>query len=252
MDSNEGFYLGIGKNYTELHNTIENLERVYRENDFVEDTGPAYFFFPFEYSKIQNFFDFAPIIKHTFNVAIKGEEDDVMPTEIPKTDLTKLSNVEKRVLFGLIKYPDIPDSKIAENIGITRQVVSKLKKSFEIDGILKTLKIPNLKKLGFEIMAVAHFRHNPKIPLKKRGKGIRQVLSEFPQIFMISGNLESVMINVCRDFSEFQELKSKALSHYKKQEYLLAEPEIITFSIPSIKMITEHSYAALVQKVLNI
>ncbi len=252
MDSNEGLYLGIGKNFTEIYKSIENMERVYRENDFIEDIRPSYFFFPFEYSKIHNFFDFAPIIKHTFGVSIKGEDENLIPKEIPKTDITKLSNVEKRVLFGLIKYPDIPDSKIAENISVTRQVVSKLKKSFEVDGILRTIRIPNLKKLGFDILAVSHFRHNPKIPLDRRGKGIKQVLSEFPQIFMISGNLESMMINVCQDFSEFQNLKSQTKTLYKKQEYLLENPEIIMFSIPNIKMVVEHNYAPLVQKVLNL
>ena len=118
------------------------------DSDFIENINPSYFFFPFEYSKIQNFFDFAPIIKYTFGVSIKGEDDYPMPTEIPRTDITKLSNVEKRVLYGLIKYPDIPDSKIAENIAVTRQVVSKLKKSFEIDGILRTIRIPRTRSMS--------------------------------------------------------------------------------------------------------
>jgi DNA-binding MarR family transcriptional regulator len=249
-ESDSGFCLGIAKNFTEIYHTIENMERVYRENEVIENNQPDYFYFPFEYSKVLNFFDFAPIIKYTYNVSIKGEEDDT-PTEIPKTDITKLSNVEKRVLYGLIRYPDIPDSKIAENINVTRQVVSKLKKSFEVDGLLKTLRIPNLKKLGFEIMSVSHYKHNPRIPLEKRGKGIKQFLSEFPQVFMISGNLESLMINVCRDFTEYQELKNKASSYYKKQEFLIDEPQNIVFSIPNLKTIVEHNYAPLVHKILN-
>jgi DNA-binding MarR family transcriptional regulator len=251
-ESDLGFCLGIAKNYTEIYNTIENMERIYREQDFIEDNHPNYFFFPFEYSKIYNFFDFAPIMKHTFKVAIKGEEDDLTPAEIPKMDITKLSNVEKRVLYGLIRFPDIPDSKIAENIDVTRQVVSKLKKSFEVDGILKTLRIPNLKKLGFEIMSVSHYKHNPKVPLDKRGKGILRVLSEFPQIFVISGNLESMMINVTRDYTEYQELKNKANSYYKKQEFLIQEPSNLVFSIPNMRAIVEHNYAPLVQKILGL
>ncbi|WP_455392475.1 hypothetical protein, partial [[Eubacterium] cellulosolvens] len=67
-----------------------------------------------------------------------------------------------------------------------------------------------------------------------------------------SGNLDSMMINVCRDFTEFQELKSKIIAYFKKQEFLLEEPEVVIFSIPNILMITEHNYAPLVQKVLNL
>lgn len=251
-ESDGGFSLGIAKNFTEMHNAIEKIECAYRENEIIESSPPSYFFFPFEYSKIFNFFDYAPIIRYTFNVSIKGEQEETLPAEIPKTDLTKLSNIEKRVLYGLIKYPDIPDSKIAENIDVTRQVVSKLKKSFETDGILKTLRIPNLRKLGFEILAVSHYRHNPKFPLNKRGKGIKQVLAEFPQIFLITGNLESFMINICRDFTEFQELKNKSFGHFKKQEYLIKEPEFMIFSIPNMNIVIEHNYAALLKKILEL
>ncbi len=250
-ESDLGFSLGIAKNFTDMHQAIENIERVYREKDMIETTQQAYYFFPFENSLIFNFFDFAPIIKTTYNVKIKGEED-TFPSEIPRTDLTKLSNIEKRVLYGLIKYPDIPDSKIAEKINVTRQVVSKLKKSFETEGILKTLKIPNLKKLGFEILAVSHYRHNPKTSLEKRSENIKKVLSDFPNILMITGNLESIMINVCRDFTQFQELKNKAHAHYKEHDLLIEKPEIMVFSIPNLKMMVEHTYAPLVKKILNL
>ena len=130
--------------------------------------------------------------------------------------------------------------------------LGKLKKSFENEGIIRTLRVPNLKKLGFEILTVSHFRHNPKIPMDKHEKGIKQVLAEFPQVFMISGNLESLMINVCRDFTEFQNLKNKTMAYYKKQELLLNDPEIIMFAVPNLITICEHNYAPLVNKVLDI
>jgi DNA-binding MarR family transcriptional regulator len=252
VESDQGFCLGIGKNYSEIHNAIENMERVYRESDIIDSSQPNYYIFPFEKSKILNFFDYGPIIKHSFNITIKGEQEESLSSEMPKTDITKLSNIEKRVLYGLIKYPDIPDSKIAENIDVTRQVVSKLKKSFESDGIIKTLRIPNLRKLGFEILAISHYRHNPKVPMNKRGKGIKQLLSEFPQVFLITGNLESIMINICRDFTEFQDLKNKSYIQFKKQEYLIDEPDIMIFSIPNMNIVVEHNYAELLKKILSI
>ncbi len=252
VESDQGFCLGIGKNYSEIHNAIENMERVYRESDIVDTSPPNYYIFPFEKSKILNFFDYAPIIKHTFKILIKGEQEESVTSEMPMTDITKLSNIEKKVLYGLIKYPDIPDSKIAENIDVTRQVVSKLKKSFESEGIIKTLRIPNLMKLGFEILAISHYRHNPKFPLNKRGKGIKQLLNEFPQVFLITDNLESLMINICRDFTEFQELKNKSYIQFKKQEYIIDEPDIMIFSIPSMSIVVEHNYATLLKKILKI
>ena len=247
-----GFCIGISKNFTELYNGLTNMERVYRNHEIVDTHPPTYHFFPFHFSKIYNFFDYAPIIRHTFKVSVVGEESEPSAIEMPKTDLTKLSNVEKRVLFGLIKYPDIPDSKIADNIGVTRQVVSKLKKSFETEGIIKTLRIPNLKKLGFEILAVSHFRHNPTISTDNQEKAIKQVITDFPQIFMISTNLESLIISISRDYTEFQELKNIAHSELKEKKYLIDDPQIDIFSIPKLNTIVEHNYASLVEKILNL
>jgi DNA-binding Lrp family transcriptional regulator len=252
IDSDVGFFIGISKNFSELYDGITNMERLYKQKNIIDISRPSYYFFPFQHSRIYNFFDYAPIIKFTFNLSVKGEDEEALPDVMPKTDLTKLSNVEKRVLYGLIRYPDIPDSKIADKIDVTRQVVSRLRKSFEYDGILKTLKIPNLKILGYEILAISHFIHNPNIPPEDRGKGIKEILSDFPQIFIINGNQESLMINISRDFTEFQELKNKAHAHLRKNDFIIGEPKTFVFSIPKLRTIVEHNYATLVEKILDL
>ncbi len=252
IDSEVGFCIGISKNFSELFNGIINLEKVFRDNGINYSSMPSYYFFPFKFSKIYNFFDYAPILKYTFNVSVKGEEKDDEIAELPIRDLTKLSNVEKRVLMGLIKYPDLPDSKIADIIDVTRQVVSKLKKNFETEGIIKTLKIPNLKKLGFEILTVSHYRHNPMVSLKEREKDMKVLLAEFPQIFLISNTMESIVVNISRDFTEFQELKSKAHTLLKTKGYLSGDPKIFIFSIPKFQTIVEHNYLILIEKTLEI
>jgi hypothetical protein len=135
---------------------------------------------------------------------------------------------------------------------VTRQVISKLKKSFEEDGLIKTIRVPNLKLLGYEILVLSHQNFNPMTPIEKRKKGIKMILEEMPIIFNIAGNMESFLMAVCKDFREFQEFKNQAISFYKQSDFLLGEPNIRIFSIPNLNIITNNCYGPIVKKVLDI
>jgi hypothetical protein len=131
-------------------------------------------------------------------------------------------------------------------------VISKLKKTFEDDGLIKTIRVPNLKLLGYEILILSHQHFNPLTPLEKRKNGIKMILENMPIIFDIAGNLESVIMGVCKDFREYQEFKNQAISFYKKSDFLLGEPAIRIFSIPNLNIISNHFYGPIVKKVLDI
>ncbi len=253
-DSGEGFGLAFARSYTDMLESIEKIIIGGRSENFIEPSDVPlenFMFFPLRKSIIYNFFDFGPILSREFKIKFGDEPDGLEPT-FSKPKEMSLTNIEKRVLYGLVNYPNLPDSQISEKISVTRQVISKLKKSFEEDGLIKTIKVPNLKKLGYEILMLSYQHFNPLTPLEKRQKGIQMVMNEFPVILNISGNLESVVIGVSKDFRELQELKNKAISFYKKEQFLLGEPKIEVFSIPNLKIITDHNYGPIVKKVLDI
>lgn len=253
-DSGDGFGLAFARNYSDMLESIEKVIIGGRTEGFIESSDMPledFLFFPLKKSTIYNFFDFGPILSREFKLKFGDEPDGLEPT-FPKPKNVSLTNIEKRVLYGLVNYPNLPDSKISDKISVTRQVISKLKKSFEDDGLIKTIKIPNLKKLGFQILIVSRQHFNPLTPLEKRKKGIQMIMNEMPVIMNIAGNLESVLLGVSKDFREFQALKNKAVSFYKKEQFLLGEPQIDIFSIPNLKVITEHAYGPIVKKVLDI
>jgi DNA-binding MarR family transcriptional regulator len=253
-DSGEGFGLALAHNYTEMLETIEKTIMGGRKERFIEfDDMPLnnFIFFPLSNCIIYNFFNFAPLLSREFKITL-GDEPDTLEPSIPKPKDVSLTNIEKRVLYGLVNYPELPDSKISDKINITRQVISKLKKSFEDDGIMKTIRIPNLKLLGYDIIALSHQHFNPLTPIPKRKKGIKMILENLPIILDIAGNLDSFIMAVCKDFREFQEFKNQAISFYKKEEFLIGEPDINIYSIPNINIITNHSYGPIIKKIFDI
>lgn len=254
IEGGNGFGLGFARNYTDMLETIENFSMVARAKGFIENIGTPtenMTFFPLKNSKVFNFFDFGPILSREFDIHLGDERQELFPS-LPKPQNINLSNVEKRVLYGLVNYPDFPDSKIAQKISVTRQVISKLKKRFEEDGIMKTIKVPNIKKLGYQILTTSNHSHNPLTPISDRENGIRMIMDVMPHVLLISGNLESAMICICKDFQQFQDLKTKAYTFYKKEGFLIGEPQINMFSIPSLKILTNHIYGPIVKKILDV
>ncbi len=254
IEGGNGFGLAFSRDYTDMLETVENFSMVARAKGFIENIGTPtknMSFFPLKNSMVFNFFDFGPILSREFGITIGDEPKQLFPS-LPKPKEVHLSNVEKRVLYGLVNYPELPDNKIAQKISVTRQVISKLKRTFEEDGVMKTIKLPNLKMLGYQILTISHHNHNPTTPISDREKGIKMIMEVVPHVLLISGNLESAMICICKDFQQFQELKTKAYTFYKKEDFLLDEPKINMYSIPNLKILTNHIYGPIVKKVLDV
>jgi DNA-binding Lrp family transcriptional regulator len=210
-----------------------------------------YYHFPLKNSKIYNYFDFAPLLSREFKLTFGDEPDLLTPTFMDPKDIS-LTNIEKRVLHGLVSYPELPDSKISEKINVTRQVISKLKKTFEDQGLIKTLKVPNYELFGFEVIALTLVNHNPVTPHDKREKGIKKIMEEVPHIMVISGLMESVMLCLFKDFREFQIVRNKVQKLYNETDFLLGEPMINLYSINTLKILTKHQYGPIVKKILDI
>lgn len=253
-DSGDGFGFAFARNYTDMLDAIETMSMAARAKGYVENLKPPlkdFYYFPLRNVKIYNYFDFAPLLSRDFDLKF-GDEPDLLTPTFPKPKDASLTNIEKRVLYGLVNYPGLPDSKISEKISVTRQVISKLKKSFEDDGLMKTLKVPDFKLFGYEILALTHLNHNPVTPLSAREKSLKRIMTEIPHIMVISSNLESMMLCLFKDFQELQRVRNKINSMYKEDDFLLGEPDVNLFSIKNLKILNNHNYGPIVKKIMDI
>jgi DNA-binding MarR family transcriptional regulator len=253
-EGGHAFGLAISRNYSDMIESIEKISYEARSNKLIENVGTPtedLSFFPLKNSRIFNFFDFGPILSREFNLKF-GDEPEILFPAPKATKTVQLTNIEKKVLFGLVNYPNLPDSKISEKVGVTRQVISKMKHTFEEDGLIQTKIVPDFKKLGFQILTFSTHNHNPTTPVDKRENGINLIMEEVPHILLVSSNLKSVMMCLCKNFQEFQILKTRALIYYKEHDFLLGEPNISMFSIPNLHIIINHVYGQIVKKVLEI
>jgi DNA-binding MarR family transcriptional regulator len=253
-DSGDGFGFAFARNYTDMLEAIDLMSMAARSQEYIENVEPPlkdFYHFPLKNSKIYNYFDFAPLLSREFKLKFGDEPDTLSPT-LPNPKDVSLTNIEKRVLYGLVNYPGLPDSKISEKINVTRQVISKLKKTFEDDGLIKTLKVPSIDQFGYEILALTMMDHNPVIPPDKREEEFKKIMDEIPHIMVISGLLESMMLCLFKDFREFQEVRNKVQAFYKETDILLGEPTINLYSVRNLKILTNHQYGPIMKKILKI
>jgi DNA-binding MarR family transcriptional regulator len=239
----------VGENYTEIKKHIDYSERTYGEHGFHTDKGNIYHLFPLRLSKIYAYLDFAPLLSNIFDLGNNVNINiDVDLGGTPE----KFNKNEKLVMYALVKYPTLKDNEIAEKLDLTRQSVNNIRKRFETQKLVKTVRVPDINKLGLELLVFMHIRAKPHASLDVRKDGILEELKQGSQIIYLAGNLESVIISSFRNYTDFQRTYDHIVSFYREHDFLFLEPTIKIFPIKDLKLFVYDRYTPLVKKVFGI
>jgi len=244
------FSMSVSKNFTESKKNIDRFMQVFSEHNFLEGDNYTFIHFPFEMTKIHNFFDMSNLLKRHFalDLSLPEERDEERNVKVIPDAFTK---IQKKVYHGLVSYPDLLDNRIARKIGVTRQSVTKMRKRFEADGLIKSLRLANLKTLGFEILVLIHVKYNPKSPPSKRSD-CKKIWDELPIFFNVSTTLEGVMLAAVKNYRDYQQFMNRLIKYYKENEIIKEEPVTYLFSIEDMDMLKCHVYVPIVKKIFNI
>ena len=155
---------------------------------------------------------------------------------------------EKKVLKKLVEMPTASDNAVAAKVGASRQGVSAMRKRFYDSGLIRTIRIPNFQKMGYGIFVVAHTVFNPQITIQERGLGINFMVDKVPQIMLVSGNFENVLMAVARDYEEFSFFKKSIIQLYRQHEFIRNEPSIVLMPFKEMTIIKNHEYSPILEK----
>jgi len=243
--------MSAATNFTETMKYVEYSNITYSKYDLFSEEGIRHAFFPLKLSRIVRFFDYAPLLKKEFKITLKEDKHavDFSHKEVQGKDLTEN---EKLVLYALVKYPELNDKEIAKKVSMTRQSINKMRKKFEGDELVKRIRIPNMKKLGYEVMSLIHFFIKPRYTMDERKEGVKYVLTYPEVIFLLISNLESVVLGVSRTFTELRKDYNTFLGEYKKSDFMARDPVVIEIPIDEIKESVIGRYHPLVRKILQI
>jgi DNA-binding MarR family transcriptional regulator len=254
-DFDELFYIGAGpryrysmsmhRNYSSACRVIDGVFDLYSRNGLLIPREHNVVHFPFDQTKIYNFFDYSALLERAFDLQLPPREADrfVHDGEFGTVTSVKLSRIERKVLRGLVQNPDLLDSNISKRIDVTRQSVTKMRKRFEDLDLFHALRIPNLEMLGFDVLALVHTSYRPSSTVKDRAGPLKDIYGQLPIVFKAETDKQGVELVATRDYREFDEYMNLKVSHLRSEGVIDHDPRVFAFTFPNFQAVKNHVYS---------
>ncbi len=121
-----------------------------------------------------------------------------------------LKNLEKKILLNLLEKGHQPVLKIAEDIGVTRQTVSrKIEQMLESGLILSFFPKLNPEKMGLSIQAYILMREDPKNSCRKETEKIVRSYPQVSEFRRLFGKYDGIVKVMVKDNKELTDLVKK-------------------------------------------
>jgi len=229
LGKNQGLLLWINSNYSESVSEIENVENLFVSNRIVEKPFKRVFL-PFSITRINRFFDFSEVVRQNFGIEKEISQTNEANITTYENEQVSLSPMEKKVFYGLVKYPDMIDKELGHKLGVSRHTISKMRHNFYERKLLYDLKLPSFREIGIEIIAFVYSKFKIGDTIQNRAPTTEHFLSNYPVITSIATNREAITLLALNSFSQYQEAKHYALGDYMKAGHIREEPDILLFS----------------------
>jgi DNA-binding Lrp family transcriptional regulator len=95
--------------------------------------------------------------------------------------MSPLKSLDLKILSELMKNSKISDRAIAKKLGVSQPTVTRRRASLEKQRFLEHTVIPNLKKLGYGIIAITFTKYKPdaKIELKQQPELFNKKIQDY-------------------------------------------------------------------------
>ncbi|MFQ6128854.1 MAG: hypothetical protein ACE5QW_08150 [Thermoplasmata archaeon] len=241
------FFVSAARDYTSFRRWAEALEFDFARTKLFGNSHRTSVFFPYEITKQVRHFDYSRSLSLLFDVS----EKVVSEAPFQKVDFRRLTKKERVVLKGLVENPEFTDVALSEAINASRQVISNMKKKFEKTGLIRTTRIVDLQKLGYEIYAFAHVKFNPQTPLKARSEGIQKATEVIPQFLMFSGNTETVLCSPFKSYDDYFKARKELLSFYANREFIVGEPKTELIALSETEIPVNCDFSNLIREAVD-
>ncbi len=232
-EANQKYGLSISQNLTEYMKNHEKFLSLYQQNNFFGRQSIKSVAFPFEISRIHSFMDFESLVAEMFGFASEPYDTrKIIPTG--KTKVVKLTRAEKKVLVGLVKYPEESDTLIANNIEVSRNTVANAKRKFLNNNICFPRVVPNFIKLGLNILNFTYRKFNTKLTETERKEAVEKVRELFAPFMFVSNDIEGFYISAHISMEDYKRSNDELMEFYQKKDYLLEDP--VSYQLDISKM----------------
>ena len=141
--------------------------------------------------------------------------------------MTKLKDIDLKILFELMKNSKTSDRKLAKKIDVSQPTVTRRRARLEKEGLLDYTAIPDFKKLGFQIMAFSFSKWTPEAlaelkPEVEFAGQLQRFFSRFPNVIFATtggsglGGMDSASISVHRNYGDYAKFMNEIRREWGK------------------------------------
>ena len=248
-EQDKGFSISMSSDISTIGRINDIRTQTFGSRGLMEDQYPNLVVFPIDISKVYRFFDFSTLLRSNFK--IEAPEDEIpLEEDHWKRNEISFSNTEKKVYFQLINNPESSDSEVADLMGISRHTVSKLRREFEQDNLIRKINIPDLGKLSFDIMAFYHIKFDPRNPPDME-KDEAKALMGSSNIFTFCRRFELIMLCAYFDYDSYKMDRTRVLQILKENRWIADHPMIRTYSLKKMIVIKDFKFVPLTKKIIG-
>lgn len=232
MSRSNGVVLNITKNYAEANEHYKNLGAFFTEHNLSDESGWKRVIFPFQNSIFWNFFDFSPVIRYSYDIKRRINLKEFSSKKEVKA--ARLGKKARKILYGLVKYPEESDKRIADRFGVSRQAVSSLKKRFLKEDLMSTRRVMNFEYTGCSLVTFGYIFFGTKAPIDMRKNGLDYTKKNIPSFIGVSSAFENVSFAALKNLSDYEKIREKILSFYKSHLTIAKPPDTLLFPVEDL------------------
>lgn len=242
VSSDHFTFLAAAPSYTALRRDIDELRLLLDRTKLMGDGDLASVVFPMSLCVVPTFFDFSHALALSFDI----DERISFRPEFAKQGDVDLSRKETEVLKGLVRFPELSDKGLAQKVKVSRQAVSKMRREFEEDGVLRTVRIPGLRALGFEIYVTTFAHFTPSANVKVRSEAIEKILRLTPTFFLATSDMDAVLLGAARSYEQFSTLRATISKYHEERGFLLGDPNTCLALTANLEILRNCDFGPLV------
>ena len=243
-EQDKGFSLSFSRDYTNIGRINDVRTEIFGKLMLLEKEYPLEVIFPFEISKIERFFEYSCILSKFFNIDFDGRKNKWFENN---RENVEMNEKEKRVFVGLVENPTMPLTRLCKEISVSMNTVARLKREFVEEGLLKKVVIPDLGKMGFEILAFYHIKYNPNKPPSEHDF---KKLEDDSIIFFANRKFESVIISAHPTYQDYKERKMEKIKYLKERNLITFDPLIRKYMFNKMRIIKDFDFSSITRKLL--
>jgi Lrp/AsnC family leucine-responsive transcriptional regulator len=161
-----------------------------------------------------------------------------------------LKSIDYEIFAELVKNPRLSDRQLAKILNLSQPTITRRRGELERRGLLDYTAILDIRKLGFEILAITFGRLKSEKPNDKEVEPSEDFLLRHPEMVLVSSGsglgYDRVVLSVHRTYSEFSQFITELRQQWGKH---LADPESFIISLQSDKILRDFTLKQLAKAI---